>query len=82
MLSTTKEFKQFAENALDSGDVRFMSPTLPSTQRSMTIESNEKEEWIPADAYTVAHNFRNKCAANISTAMMNTLLTDLDKIWR
>ena len=42
----------------------------------------EKEDWIPEDAYKVAHDFRNKCASNISKAMMNTLLTDLDKIWR
>ena len=45
-------------------------------------EPFEKEDWIPEEAYKVAHDFRNKCASNISKAMMNTLLTDLDKIWR
>ena len=83
MLAQTKEFKHFAECALDSGDVRFMSPSQPSTARTSTADPNEKsEEWIPQDAFKVAHDFRNKCAANISKAMMNTLLTDLDKIWR
>ena len=30
----------------------------------------------------MAHDFRAKCAANVSKAMMNTMLEDLNKIWR
>lgn len=85
MLAQTKEFKHFAECSLDSGDVRFMSPEQPSTARTSTAatdSADKSEEWIPQDAFKVAHDFRNKCAANVSKAMMNTLLTDLDKIWR
>ena len=40
------------------------------------------DEWIPDEAYRVAHDFRNRCAANVSKALMNTLLSDLNKIWR
>ena len=40
------------------------------------------DEWIPDEAYRVAHDFRSRCAANVSKALMNTLLSDLNKIWR
>ena len=30
----------------------------------------------------MAHDFRNKCASNVSKAMMNTMLADLNKVWR
>ncbi len=30
----------------------------------------------------MAHDFRNKCAAQISPALMNTFLKDLNKIWK
>ena len=45
-------------------------------------EGEELEDWIPEEAYKAAHDFRNKCAANVSKALMNTLLQDLNKIWR
>ena len=40
------------------------------------------DEWIPDEAYRVAHDFRSRCAANVSKALMNTLLSDLNKVWR
>ena len=45
-------------------------------------EDDRMDDWIPEEAYKVAHDFRNKCAANVSKALMNTLLSDLNKIWR
>ena len=30
----------------------------------------------------MAHDFRNKCASKVSKALMNTLLSDLNKVWR
>ena len=59
-----------------------MDPKAPATQTEMKPADLEQEDWIPEDAYKVAHDFRTKCASNISKAMMNTLLTDLDKVWR
>ena len=40
------------------------------------------EDWIPEDAFKVAHEFRNKCAGQISESLMNTFLKDLNKIWK
>ena len=68
--------------AIDSGNVRFMDPVASATNTQVKPQNSEKEDWIPEDAYKIAHDFRNKCAANISKAMMNTMLTDLNKVWR
>lgn len=40
------------------------------------------EDWLPEEAYKVAHDFRNKCGGQISEALMNTFLKDLNKIWK
>jgi hypothetical protein len=82
MLAKTQEYKEFATLAIDSGNVRFMDPVKPATTTEIKPANEEKEDWIPEDAYRIAHDFRNKCASNISKAMMNTLLNDLNKIWR
>lgn len=29
-------------------------------------DSNECEDWIPDEAFKIAHDFRNKCASQIS----------------
>lgn len=82
MLATTEEYKEFAQLAMDSGSVRFMDPIAPATSTQVRPGTAEKEDWIPEDAYKIAHEFRNKCASNISKAMMNQMLTDLNKVWR
>ena len=96
LLSQTKEFANFAEFAQDSGSgVRYMDP-LPEDHRAerdchypkrkehtKDFKADEEiEDWIPEEAFKAAHDFRNKCAANVSKALMNTLLQDLNKIWR
>ena len=67
------------------------SPNQPSKrQGDQKYEADPNEgfadengdEWIPEEAYRVAHDFRNRCAANVSKALMNTLLSDLNKVWR
>jgi hypothetical protein len=58
---------------------------LDSIKAADTIgisEDDGSDHWIPEEAYKAAHDFRNKCAANVSKALMNTLLQDLNKIWR
>ena len=37
---------------------------------------------MPPEAFKVAHDFRNKCASQVSASLMNQLLNDLNKIWR
>jgi hypothetical protein len=82
MLSKTSEYKEFANLAIDSGNVRFMDPIAPATTTELKSAAAEKEDWIPEDAYKIAHDFRNKCASTVSKAMMNQMLTDLNKVWR
>lgn len=40
------------------------------------------EDWIPEEAFKVAHDFRNRCAAQVSQSLMNQFLKDLNKIWK
>ena len=42
----------------------------------------EFEEWIPEEAFKIAHTFRNKCASQIQPSLMNQFLADLNKVWR
>lgn len=42
----------------------------------------EFEDWIPEEAFKIAHDFRNKCASQIQVSLMNQFLTDLNKVWR
>lgn len=92
MLAQTGEFKEFADFALSSqgGSVRYMNANDSSSKSENNSSANnqdikpeiEKEDWIPEEAYKAAHDFRNKCASTVSKAMINTLLADLNKIWR
>lgn len=59
-----------------------MDPVAPATTTKVKPATAEKEDWIPEDAYKIAHDFRNKCASTVSKAMMNQMLTDLNKVWR
>lgn len=73
LLANTKEFKNFGEFAADSGtSVRFLDPSIGkaassaqqnSGSKTQKSESEEMEDWIPEDAFKVAHEFRNKCAS-------------------
>jgi hypothetical protein len=40
------------------------------------------ESWIPEETFKVGHDFRNKCAGQISASLMNQFLSDLNKIWK
>jgi hypothetical protein len=92
LLASTKEFKNFGEFATDSGNsVRYLDPERqPSTchfpkyesKLKGLKESEEMEDWIPEDAFKVAHDFRNKCAGQVSPALMNQFLKDINKIWK
>jgi len=63
--------------------VRYMDPReTAATSMGLKPNDTEKEDWIPEDAFKVAHDFRTKCASNVSKAMMNTMLSDLNKVWR
>jgi hypothetical protein len=60
-----------------------LAATSKSSKGLLGAEAgDESENWIPEEAFKVAHDFRNKCAANVSKALMNQMLQDLNKIWR
>jgi len=40
------------------------------------------EDWIPEEAFKVAHDFRNNVAAQVSSSLMNQFLNDLNKVWK
>lgn len=42
----------------------------------------EFEDWIPEEAFKIAHDFRNRCASQIQVSLMNQFLTDLNKVWK
>lgn len=44
--------------------------------------TDEEEDWIPEEAFKLAHDFRNRCASTVSQPLMNQLLTDLNAVWR
>ena len=97
MLAQTKEFSAFGKLALDTQEntIRFMNPGTSTATNPRQCElkkpllqdfkpSKEEDSWIPEAAFKVAHDFRNKCSTNgvISHALFNTLLADLNEIWR
>lgn len=97
LLAQTKEFANFGEFATDSGTaVRYLdaerpakknaqnsTKARPQTAATKSFKANEeREDWIPDEAFKIAHTFRNKCAGQVSSALMNTLLKDLNKIWK
>ena len=92
LLASTKEFKNFGEFAADSGaSVRYLDPerqpasacALKTAPKLKNFKADEEmEDWIPEDAFKVAHEFRNKCAGQVSASLMNQFLKDLNKIWK
>ncbi len=81
LLSSTKEFENFGRLASDSVSdggvgIRFMNPDRQPDpichypkKKSVLKEYKdgvETEDWIPDEAFKIAHDFRNKCAASVS----------------
>ena len=82
LLAQTKEYKNFGEFAKDSGEgIRYMDKNLKENIKVQKLDE-EQEDWIPDEAFKVAHEFRNKHAGQISTSLINDFLKDLNKIWR
>jgi len=94
MLAQTKEFSAFGKLALDTAEntIRYLNPGQAAQElktkgytrapKSAHKFKAEAEDWIPEEAFRVAHDFRNRCASTVSQALMNQLLADLNKTWR
>jgi len=55
---------------------------VPKSTLTLKDFKGENDDWIPEEAFKVAHDFRNRCASSVSQALMNQLLQDLNAIWR
>ena len=91
-----KEFSEFADDS--GGNMRFLSnedsPQISSKKKRGTgakqqfqpltvIDGeNEKINWVPEEAYQLAHEVRYQTSGEISPKLMNKLLMSLNKIWR
>lgn len=84
MLSKTKEFEEFGRLAADSVSdggvgIRHLNPDRQfercHAKKKDTLkeykDKYEADDWIPEEAFKVAHDFRNKCASQISQSLMN-----------
>lgn len=45
-------------------------------------QEKEKNQWVPEDAYNLAHDVREQTSGEITPKIMNKLLLSLNKIWR
>ena len=90
-------FGRLAQDSVSEGGVgiRYLDPLRQPTEddkchypkpkdklKSVFKDKNECEDWIPEEAYRLAHDFRNKCASSVSQSLMNQLLMDLNRVWR
>ena len=81
MLAQTKEFAAFGKLALDTTEntIRYMNPdkqpkkchvwnSSKEKKKPMTLKDfqGEEDNWIPEEAFKVAHDFRNRCASTVS----------------
>lgn len=81
MIKETKEFKDFNGIVEDSGgNVRYAK----HQNEKIKIDDNSDvvNDWIPEPAYALAHQFRSKHGGELTVDLVNTLLSDLNKIWR
>lgn len=46
------------------------------------VQGNFIDEWLPDEAFKVAHQFRERNGNDLTPALVNQLLGDLNKIWR
>ena len=71
MLAKTKEYAGFGRFAADSGG---MAMRLPE-------HTEDTKDWVPADAYNLAHEFRTKHGNDLTPDLINQLLSDLNSLW-
>ena len=80
MLKQTKEFAEFADFIEDSGGQ--VKSVLATSNNLKVMVDLESEHWVPNEAYTLAHSFRERHGSDLTPTLINQLLGDLNKIWR
>ena len=76
MLRQTKEYADFAGYVKDCGG------NVRAAKENQAQNGEDFLDWIPDAAYKGAHEFRNKYGNELTPGLVNTLLSDLNKIWR
>lgn len=83
MLRQTKEFAEFSEFIEDSGgQVKCVTNATKNPNITRELLDIESEHWMPQEAYNLAHTFRDQHGSDLTPALINQLLGDLNKIWR
>ena len=50
--------------------------------RNVALDNEQDGDWIPNEAYKLAHDFRIQHGNELTPALINQLLGDLNRIWR
>lgn len=61
------------------GSVKAVNLTSNKTNTNFEFET---EQWLPNEAYSVAHAFREHHGNDLTPQLINQLLGDLNRIWR
>ena len=80
LLKQTREYQDFANFVDDSGgNVKSVKSKPASSEQ---LFDQEAEHWMPNEAYSLAHSFRDTHGNDVTPDLINQLLGDLNKIWR
>ena len=86
MIRNTKEYKEFAGLVEDSGGAvrNLKNDQQAQGGQAIKIEESAEEDadWVPESAFSLAHKFKRLHGNELSTDLVNSLLSDLNKIWR
>ena len=96
MLQTTEEYQQFANLALDDNGIRFLNAV--NTKIKSSLDTKEKTKlhfctcnkefipesgfWVPEKVYSYGKDFVKQRNGELTSAELELLLYDLNKIWR
>lgn len=47
-----------------------------------TAAADFSDQWMPQEAFTLAHEFRERNGNDLTPTLINQLLSDLNRIWR
>jgi len=85
LLKSTQEYQHFAEFAEASAGIRYIpkSDNCKGRQEKCPSKTSETEDWVPSEAWRLAHDFLAKHGSSGFKAVhINRLLEDINKIWR
>ena len=83
MLKDKDQYKEFAEFFEDSGGaIKVLPPKTASSKKSKPATAESEQNWVPQDAYKLAHDYLHKHKGNFNSTVVDTLITELNKIWR